>query len=328
MGHRSGVGRRVTWRRFRLWMVGGAIAGLLSVPVINAAVDPYDVFGHGLVRKSATANERVFKYRHLVRTEKYETLLMGSSVVGVIDPRSLSDRAYNASFFSATPADTLKMLQALDAAGRLPPRLVLGLDPFMFTEPKPGVGQMRLPPQASGESAWAFWRDYLFAASAGTVLGKLVELREAAPGVAFDDALGTYRLARFEVERQRDEQAYVQKRVRAAPIPRTEAWLYEPSLEDLDDLVRWLDDRASVEATYFLAPVHRRMRDALGPGLATLKDRTASIVGERLIDLSEAPISEDDRAWYETKHMTPSAATGLAADLARSKRLAWAGDER
>lgn len=302
------------WRQFNRWALGGVIVAAAAVPVCNVLIDPYEVFGTGLVRMASTANERVVKSHHLLAQERYEALLVGSSVTGVIDPRLFGRGVYNASVFSATPGDILKMLQLLDRSGRLPERLYVGLDPFMFTAPRQRASQMRLPPAASKESAWTFWRDYLFAGHSA-VLGKVVEAAQRQPGVSYDLAAGNYRLARLDEMRAMDPWDYALKKVVDAKIPVTQAWWHEDAGRDLTTLTQWLSERPHVRVVYFICPMRDAMRLALGADGDTFFHTVRAATQDKVLDLSDHDVVNDTLAWYEQKHFTPQAAAAVVLSI-------------
>jgi hypothetical protein len=307
------------WTSFNRWCLGAVITAAAFVPLVNVVVDPYDVFGTGLVRMASTANERVFKTRHLLDSPPYDVLLMGSSVTGVIDTRVLATRAYNASFFSATPGDILAILKALDRHGRLPKTLLIGLDPFMFTVPRPKAGQMRMPPEAGQATRWQFWRDYVFAGSAGAIAGKLIEARQTHPGVAFDQRYGHYRLARLDAERSIDAQSFAVKQVLMAEIPITASWWHAPAAEDLTKLRDWLAERPSIRVIAFVAPMRDSMRIALGEGGDAFFEAIRRTFAGGAVDLSLHAITANPLAWYENKHFTPEAGAMVLLDLTRTE---------
>ncbi len=315
LGDQQGAGT-VRWKRFNTMAVALIVIAALMPPVLNVVVDPYEVFGSKLVRISSTANERVLKARYLLsRHTAYDALVMGSSVTGVIPATALGDRAYNASFFSATPSDVRLMMQMLHTHGRLPRRIYIGLDPFMFTAPKTKAPQLKLPTAASGESRWSFWRDYLFAASGGAIVGKLIESAQDQPGVAFNESDGSYRLARFDLERKDNMQSYIRRRVTSAGIPSSNRWWHEAATHDLRQLVEWTDGVDGLDVVWFIPPINERARRSLGEGGERFFATIMSTVGSRVVDLSRAGVVNQDTDWYDTKHFIPQAGSRVALTL-------------
>lgn len=311
----------VSWRRFNAHMVAFMAFAMAAVPLVNVAADPFGVFGTRLLPDGSQLNERVVKLRHLTTAPRYDTLILGSSVMGVVDPTPFGPGAYNAAVFAATPADLLAIVQVLDAHGRLSPRLIIGLDPFLFAKPKTHVPQMRLPPEASGQSRFQFWNDFLYASSVTAILGKLEEARSGTAAVAFDRRTGRYGLPRLEAERAADPEAYERLMIHGYQMVQTPGWWHMPSEEDLLQLVAFLQSRPGVSVTWVAAPLHPRLRPMLGDGLAQYRQTVERV--HPLIDLTDDPVTQRDADWHEIKHVRGAPLTGaLTAALRSSTHLA------
>lgn len=317
------VSRR-SWKRF-VRVVGLLLfVAAVAVPTLNVVVDPFEVFGTGFLRRGSTLNERVNKTRHvLAQPQKYDSMLFGSSMAGVIDPHLLvnSRASYNFSFFSATPGDVLRSLQMLERAYRLPSRIYIGLDPFMFMVPVPGAPQMRLPPAAGETAWWPFWRDYLFAPSFSSLAAKVRESSKEVPRIAFDISTGAYRMPWDDERIRMSPEEFARVNIREWRIPLRATWWHPPAEEDLARLVLWARERPGLSVTWFLEPLHRRLLDALGEDGHIYFKSVEALVGPCLIDLSRHPIGQDDSQWYEPKHFRPEAAEKVVAQL-RSQRTA------
>ena len=58
-----------------------------AVPIRNVGVDPYEIFGTGLVNRSIAPNEHFLKVEHVMRSSvPYDAYLVGASTSGVLDP--------------------------------------------------------------------------------------------------------------------------------------------------------------------------------------------------------------------------------------------------
>jgi len=308
---KADAGPGLRWKRFTRLVGLILLAAALSVPVLNIVVDPFDVFQTGVLPAGSTLNERVNKSRHVLGTSlRYDTMIFGSSLAGVIDPSLLpgSRSAYNFSFFSATPGDVLKILEMLEQAERLPAHIYIGLDPFMFMAPVPGAPQMRLPPASGGAAWWPFWRDYLFAASFSSLIAKVRDASRDVPRIAFDVPTGAYRMPWYDHEILRAPGEFARVNVQEWRIPLRPGWWHGPAERELDRLVRWTRDRSALKVTWFLQPLHRRLLDALGDERCVYFQTAFRGVGTDLIDLSRHPLGQDDSQWYEPKHFRPEAA--------------------
>jgi len=283
----------------------------------NLVVDPYGVFESRLFHDGPQLNERVVKFNHLSRQPgPVDVALTGSSVMGVIPPDTLAPgrSSFNLSFFSATPAHIQQMLQALERIDRLPRVIVVGIDPFMLSGPNLKSAQMRLPPEASGVQPLAFWREFLLAGDPGAALGKVFDHFTGLPGVQFDRRTGAYRLAIYDASIDRDHDAHIRKRF-AGPAWKAQRPDLAPGYDELQSLAAWLQERRAVRTVWVLQPLHRLMRRALGETTAAYRERVLSIVGSDAIDLTDQPMTADDRLWYEPKHFRPEAASLIAPPI-------------
>jgi hypothetical protein len=302
---------RLRWKRFTQFVGLLLLSAALSVPVLNVVVDPFDVFQTGILPSGSTLNERVNKSRHVLgSSRKYDSMIFGSSMAGVIDPAVLpgSRTSYNFSYFSATPGDVLKTLEMLERGDRLPAHIYIGLDPFMFMAPVPGAPQMRMPPAAGDTAWWPFWRDYLFAASFSSLIAKLKESSREVPRIAFELATGAYRMPWDDHKIRVDPLEFARVNVQGWRIPLRPGWWHGPAETDLTRLVRWTRERSGLKVTWFLEPLHRRLLHALGDERCVYVQKVFAAVGPALIDLSRHSIGNDDLQWYEPKHFRPEAA--------------------
>ena len=101
----------------------GAVIG------VNYFVDPYDRLGNNRLGHYLE-DDRSAKIKQ-VQTYPHDSLLLGSSKVGFIDPTMLgtSRRFYNAGFLGVMPEELLSFLRHYGAKDEL---VVIGLDLFMF----------------------------------------------------------------------------------------------------------------------------------------------------------------------------------------------------
>jgi hypothetical protein len=283
----------------------------------NLVVYPYSVFGSRLLRDGPQLNERVVKFQHLSRQPgPVDVVLTGSSVMGVVPPDTVAPgrSSFNLSFFSATPAHIQQMLQALERIDRLPPVIVVGIDPFMLSAPNLKSAQMRLPPEVSGARPMAFWREFLLAGDPGASVGKVFDHFTGSPGVLFDRPTGAYRLAIYDASIERDHAAHIRKRF-AGPAWKAQRPDLTPGFNELQSLATWLRERRGVRTVWVLQPLHRLMREALGETTTAYRQRVLMIVGTDAIDLTDQPMTADDRLWYEPKHYRPEAASLIAKPI-------------
>jgi hypothetical protein len=313
----SAVSGRKAWSHFNRTVLLLSLGAMLLLVGSNLVVDPYSVFGSPLFRDGPQLNERVVKFQHLSRQLRpVDVVLTGSSVMGVIPPDAVAPgrSSFNLSFFSATPAHIQQMLQALERIDRLPSVIVVGIDPFMLSAPNLRSAQMRLPPEASGARPLDFWREFLLAGDPGAAIGKVFDHFTGSPGVQFDRPTGAYRLAIYDASIEHDHAAHIRKRF-AGPAWKAQRPDLTPGFGELEALAAWLRERRGVRTVWVLQPLHRLMRIALGETTTTYRHRVLTIVGNDAIDLTDQPMTADDRLWYEPKHYRPEAATLIAAPI-------------
>ncbi len=318
-----------TYRRFNRTVIALAASAFALVATSNVVIDPYGVFGTSFLAYGAETNERVVKLRRLLRRgAPHDTLVFGSSVVGVVDPELLlpGHDAYNASFFAATPGHVLSLLIALDRGSRLPRHVVLAMDPFMFTAPPSHAPQVRLPPGASGESAPQFWRAYLFASSAPSMLAKAADALAPEPGVRFDFERGVYRLPWLDRLIEHDPAAYVRARLTSWPaaVP-ADAGGDRSAWAELQDLAQWVENRQDLLVTWVIPPVHRRTAHAMENTIANLRYALSGVSRGVVIDLSRHAVTSHDHHWYDHKHFRPASVARFVADLAPALHRATPG---
>jgi len=291
------------------------------VPVLNVAIDPYEVFRTEIVAPGSRINERVLKSSLILRAPRFDTVVFGSSMAGVMDPRWLGvDSAFNFSFFSANPADILKALQMLERADRLPHRIYIGLDPIMFMAPLTNVPQLQSPPELNRGPRWPFWRDYLFAASATSIVAKLREASGPLPRIEYDLKNGFYKMPLNEHLIEQSPVDFAAIHVEQASIPLGQDWWHAPAADDLRQLVHWLRGRPEMVATWYAQPLHPRLRAALGADAALYFHTIRDLIGPELVDFSLHPVGEDNSLWFDPRHFRPVAARFLAQRLQSVKQ--------
>ena len=104
-----------SWRRFLLMFLGTFVGGLTAVYVFVLLVDPYDVvpFSLPLERPIVSAHQR-FVYPQIVRSGRFDSLIIGSSTARLIDPQALNGpfqaRIANLSMNAMTAWEQVTML--------------------------------------------------------------------------------------------------------------------------------------------------------------------------------------------------------------------------
>lgn len=319
-------------------IVGGIVAW--SLPAWNLIINPYQIFNQtfsiGEPYTSPATNERFLKVNYLLKNAKnlsgtvadtinnghdairpvYDAYIIGSSIMGVIDPGLLKpyfpeERFYNLSFFAAKPDEILSSLQALKTGGVPINTIVYGLDPITFIDIKSYGPAYRLHPMATKDVNFGMAVfDYLFEPSLYDSIGQLSKLISGVISVRYDiEGTGMYRLERYEAEIKSDHKAFIKKQF-------NQHWLKTPSwinnrFDELGKLTRWLKAE-KVKAVFYLSPLHP-FYIAQGFGkkrLDEFKQRIVDITGmEKMPDCTYLLVGDDaNHRFYDYKHFRASEA--------------------
>lgn len=312
-----------TWNRVVLAVLGVACA----IPIcVNVLIDPYDLFRISPIGVGPSLNQRVHHIRHLESKAGFNVLLMGTSVMGLADPRVVDEevpgaKAYNMAFFVASPTDLLRASQYLAMKGSLPKRVVVGLDTFLFVRrDAPLPKQFALPAEVSGESKFAWWMDAVYTTSITTAVSKLVELSREVPAIVYDLDRGNYSLPRSDAAIRLNPGIHAESVLKPATPVVPENLLVESEFGALRQLAKFFASRG-VQVLWIIEPNSAVIRNAYGERSyqATMSRIRAQVFGD-IVDLSDTSGFQDDPAyWYDMKHPTAQAArTVLATAIRRS----------
>jgi hypothetical protein len=146
-------------RQFRLYLVQAAVAAALlfgCVAGLNGWVDPQDRFGNNTLGIYID-QDRPSKAK-LVHTWPHDALLLGSSMVGFIDPQTLPGyRFFNGAFVAAAPEEILSFLRHLGGDVKF---VAIGFDLYMFNlSHEPWIDIDRFAP---GNQDATPWHHYIF----------------------------------------------------------------------------------------------------------------------------------------------------------------------
>jgi hypothetical protein len=304
-------------RFYRLQALALAVVAL-ALPLWNAVVNPYQVFHHAwLPERTFTApstNERYLKVAHLLSSgPRHDSLVIGSSIMGMIDPALLKPYFsghdfYNFSFLAAQPAEILASLKALHKGGLPIRRIVYGIEPIAFTDTASYGPAHVMHPLASGNSGLTVFKDFLFAPSLGDGFTQLVSSLSATPAVRYDiKGSGRYFLDRYDAEYMADPSAYIAAHFPAKAKPKAAPpWVNQRFLE-FAALTAWLKHE-HVELSPYLNPLHPQVIAAYGDGrLAWFKARIMALAGllalpdcTRLFNPATASLD-----FYDLRHFKP-----------------------
>jgi hypothetical protein len=311
-----------TWTR--RWLLGVCLSGL-AVVSCNVLLDPYQVFNVLALRDSYTPNEIYNKLQHLLaHPQRHDAFFVGSSRMGMFEPQAAEaihpQRSYyNLSVLGVEPREQLAMLKALRAGGVTIREVVIGIDLYPFlTRRTPGDPAHRPHPAMSEQSRLEFLSSYLFLASYGSALRRLVHTLKPEPTMAFDfQGSGRYHLLDYDAQRAVDPSAYLAKhlppitdRTPPAGPPR---WV-ESAFDDLDALRRWCLDN-DVQAYWFVHPLHPSVLINVPDGaLEVFRERIAALMGP-LPDFSQDSRFLASRDYYDAKHYVPALAQQLLVEI-------------
>lgn len=283
------------------------LAGLLSVPAANLMLDPRDTVFRPDVSTSPASDQRTLKMdRVLAADEPFDGLLLGSSRTGLMRADQVAGAIgglwYNASWFSARPSEVAAFLREARGEGRLPHRVILGLDLYAFLDdgaPR-GSGGARMeatgtdPVRRLGEA---------FDIDIRAIVEVVASRRHDPVRIRIDyRGDGSYTLPADEAERQADPEGFAAGWVPASPPAIRPLRLDErevAALAAIRDLMR----ATGGDACFFWHP-HRPERAAAFP-----PDDVTTLT--RLVARSVAPIGEmtpqwaaDPLHWYDLRHLT------------------------
>lgn len=308
------------WRRFNIMCGAFCAVAALAMPTLNLAVDPYGLLGTSALRPGPTTAQRAAQLEHLLANPgRYNTLMLGTSVMGINNPavveRALPGaRAYNLSFFLASARDLLLAVQALDRASALPPNVIIGVDPFLVAPRDQDLRQeFRFPPVVTGESQAKWWLDALFAPSVPHATLKILDQFKPLPSVRFDPRRGHYELPTANALLLSDPAAHAKKAFTPTKASFSSDDAVEAELAAIKDLAVFLASRATT-VVWFLQPTSAILRQAFrSPSeYEGLMRRIRAAVPAHALDLSTPPgVYDDPMAWYDMKHMTASTSAAI-----------------
>lgn len=324
-----------------------------SLPTWNYFLDPYQVFaGLGDCVKeytSPTTNERYLKVAFLISRQHpskvqdyatlpledlshnkslgnrhryqiakaYDSVIVGSSAMGVVDPVLLDRhypgrRFYNLSFLAAKPDEILSSLKALRRGGMPIRQVVYGLEPMAFTDAHDYGSAQQLHPDASGISHARFVMDALFAPSLFDGLMQLASMFDQVPSVRYDiKGGGRYYLGRYDNEILADYATYAAVHFHDAPAI-APPWI-ESRFEDFGSLMAWLRSER-IPVMVYLNPLHPVVAKTYGAGrLVGFRQRLSGLASGLKPNDCTGLLGGDGAGlnFYDFKHFRPQMALSV-----------------
>lgn len=261
----EGAASAARWSRYVL--IACALLAA-AVPAWNLLVDPFDVFGTGLLIHSADPNERYLKTAHLLRVadtgQVPDSLLIGASTAGAFRVASLNAAFDQARFynFALRSGNFVEIEQTLGFLQQRMPltRVLMTVDLFQLVEAPKRGGFMSAHPDVAGSSRLEFWWSQLWASSALAGLGKIKVNVDGRDLVRVDLATGEYHYATAALQtKMPDLKAHsgARRAIRAdavAALQRIAAWCEQQRIELILLPSPRLDGEESVRRTVEALP--------------------------------------------------------------------------
>jgi hypothetical protein len=300
------------------------LACLLSVPLVNYLIDPYNVFQTDLITTpSSNSNDRYNKARTMLSLPRKSVWLMGSSSVAHLPITTFpGDSVLNMGVIAARANEHLAFLQLASKHSKEPEEVYLGIDLFPFitndatddpTNPKhePNLSYLH-PPEVTGQSPFLYWLTYLFASSSSQCSNKV--FNHYSPTFIYHYDQGFYQRPILENKLQRDPESYIRETF-SRPIKED-----KPSSLALDrfSYLIALHDWATahnLKLVLYYQPIHaNRMKHFTPEFVNDFKRSLRELTGLNPIDLqNQIPEIDDNRYWFEDKHYRPELATIIYA---------------
>jgi hypothetical protein len=310
--------------------VAGIIASVFSVIGFNYIVDPYEVFHSNYFRSGPPMNERFNKVEYLLKNgAKYNTLIMGSSVMGAYDPRWIESldstrKVYNASFLGGLPIDAQKLLKLLKEKNIKIEKIYMGIDLFPFLQ----VEDSKSPSKQhhyliTGENEMTFYANYMFASSAFHGWTKVNDSFKETQFINFDiEKSGRYYLLKQDDERKKDLNGYVKRHFggkKILDVKATEVAWVNSRFEEFESFVKWTKEN-NIDADFYIHPFHRLLRDNLPvTAMSEFRERIFKITG-KIPDFTDArEFTDDDSLYYDPKHYVDAVAKNIVNNTYRIK---------
>ncbi len=321
----------MNWSRYIRVLLATVVALGAMVYGFILLLDPYmDVpFSPSLPRAPVSTNQR-FAYPALARLQVYDSAVVGTSTMRLLDPRQLDaklgTRFVNLAMNSATPYEQARILEVFLRHHPQPRLVLLGNDgSWCNRDPEPANYTFRAFPE------WMYdddrWNDLLY----------LFNDKALEDAVRMLELLRGRREAKYRLDGYRDFTRHfgrydphaVHKRLYRGGRARDASTDTEPSLGHPDWQYPWLPRLhallASVPATTSIVliypPVHRHYLANMGANIAECKGRSAALLADlpnlRTLDYMRvsALTSRDDNFW-DAVHTTAEVARLIETDVA------------
>jgi hypothetical protein len=311
------------WRRFARLFGLTVLVATLGLYGVVLALDPYGLFASAKARPGPIMdlNQR-FMYPQIVRGRRYDSAVIGSSTVRLIDPRQLDalfgGRFANLAMNAATPWEQMQIAGLFLRETLRPATLIIGVDPT-WCEADADVKRLTsrsFPPWLYDGIGWKDWPQLINLKSAEiaarVAANRLGLMRERIRGdgyEVFTPPEASYDLARAQSHIWNGPpRAIVPVEPAADPGAGERAQWRMPALAWLDDLLGRLP--GSTRALIVLPPVHVAYQPVPG-SLAAARDgeckarltEIAARHGATLADFRlDTPVTRADSNYWDALH--------------------------
>jgi hypothetical protein len=320
------------WQRWNRRVLLALATIAATLPVINVAVDPFDIFMLSPIGTGPYMNQRCH-HADLLRSGAVapEVLVLGDSIMGINDPTLLVAgtryrSAYNASVFMASAVDIRDLAGFIARMDRKPKLVIVGLDTYIFSgQPQPDSFSIKMPPGISGQASAQWWTQALFAPGLFPAYDKAIEKLSGRPSAVFDTWRGHYSRPQLDAEIATDPAAYAKRIFTGVPKAAGRVPASTLQLMAISDAAATLH-RAGIPAVWVLQPPSHGLTLMYPP--EAIEENFAAIASQlppgEVLDLSRMrAISDDRQAWYDLKHYQPSAGKiilrAIATHIANTK---------
>ncbi len=310
-------------QRWNQQLVSMSIILLIVLASINYLVDPYQVFHSNTFYPSATSNERFNKVEYLLNHKKqYNAFLLGSSRMGVFDPRWFNHdhtHYYNLSVFSGDAKDSLQMLMLLKEKGIHIKEVILGLDLFPFIEKhRTRPASLQHHPLVTGVSYANYYVKHLFNSSLYQSYLKL-EQHYGQRSFTFNYTTGQWSLNAMDDLRDKDPAKYHQRFFSESSRPPMTVNFQERRFIGLKRLITWLKNN-STKTRIFIHPFsHLHQNRFAKDTFKELRQRIKLIAPEAYDFSVRLNWTYNTANYYEKKHYRVRLARKIVLVLKRQK---------
>ncbi len=300
------------------------MTGISLLCLTNLIVDPFDIFGVGILPRPRLDNLRSIKIRYLrEHHDLYDSYIFGSSRIGILDPvwleRYLPERRfYNMFVPGSSPYDQVRHLRYFLRQGYTVKRIFLQYDIEPEYAPPPDMLFMRLHPLVTGENPVVAKARYLVLFSRDALEAKL-RYNFDPPSVVYYPASGHM----IDLEKERWIEAHPEEHLaregtfheRVTREPVFPGWVLQQKLDGLSEFVA-LCRRHDIVLDVAVTPHNQIYLDRQNrQGYLYELRRLAEITGGYWDFSGYNSVTTNNLNYFESSHYRPQVAFWLLARI-------------